>query len=156
MHNPFIGGSKNLFMDWKCLRNSIKETASDLDVLANIAHFWSLAPLSNRIIDWDAPISWPKPWELLHNNLYDESAVSLGIFYTLHLADEERWSTTRCKLILVRDTIYEIQRIVCEIDSRWLLNLDYNSVVDRTLQQRSLIVQQTYTYTEDAKFLLAT
>jgi len=145
MDSAFISGYQNLYRCWKELRQSIN-ACNDIDALANVVNFWSLAPLSTRVLDWDEPASWPTPWEMLHLGMFDESALALGMYYTLNLSDDERWTPNRLQLILIRDIDRHVQKIILEVDKKWLLNYDYNCVVDASCNETNLLIQQRYIF----------
>jgi len=146
MHSPFISGSKHLLKSWKALRGSMTSELSDLDHLKMVCQFWSKAPLGPHAIDWDRPSAWPDPWQLVSSAEFDESSVALAMFYTLHLSEDGRWDGARLRLMLVRDPYRSVQRIVLSVDDRWLLNLDYNTVLDTNTEVVSHHIQQRYAY----------
>lgn len=119
---------------------------SDLDHLTMVCRFWSKAPLGPHVVDWDQPSMWPDPWQLVSSVEFDESSVALAMFYSLLLSEDTRWENDRLKLMLVRDQYRSVQRIILEADNRWLLNLDYNTVIDTDAVGVSYHIQQRYAY----------
>jgi hypothetical protein len=146
MINPFINGYRQLLSKWKELRDEIITSNSDIEALQKVVGFWSLAPLVNHVLDWDDPANWPTPWEMLHMGLFDESSVTIGMFYTLLFADQNRWDSSRLRLLLIRDNIRHEQKIVLEIDKKWLLNFEYNCVVNKMNIGYKLLIQHEYWY----------
>lgn len=143
----FISGSKELLTAWKNIRSNLTSSLSDMEHLELVNKFWMKSPIaSSTILDWDDAVNWPTPWELMSTTNFDESAISLGMFYTLLLSDDSRWTSDRLKLILVRDTIRQIQKIILEVDNQWLMNLDYNEICSKTAEEKNYIVQQEYEY----------
>ena len=129
---------------WKELRANLSETLSDKEQLVMVTEFWSHAALQHRWLDWDNPDFWPTAWELMHNGKFDESSIALGMFYTLLLSSDERWTPNRMKLQLINDRSYQVQQLMLIIDKRWILNLEYNSVIDLEKIDRNMSVQQHY------------
>lgn len=146
MQSPFIHGSKSSLKNWKELRNSLSVGMTDMEQMTAVVSYWSKAPIMARSLNWDGPKEWPDPWKLIFDGDFDESSVALGMFYTLLLSDDGRWNTSRLSLILVLDRERQAQRLVLEVDSRWLLNLDYNSIVDGNSSGKTFFIQQQYFY----------
>jgi len=86
MKESFLNGSKHLIKDWKKIRAMLRPDMSDIEHLTLVSNFWSYAPLSVRVLNWDTPVNWPDPWKLIADMEFDESAISLGMKYTLELS----------------------------------------------------------------------
>lgn len=82
----FNKSSDERLSDWSDFR---KKLATDSDPLNSLASFWSNAPriIHNPKIDPYNPKSWPTPWELLHENKYDDFTLALMMGYTLKLSE---------------------------------------------------------------------
>jgi len=156
MHNPFINGHKHLTTAWKTLRAELTTDATDTEQLDRVAKFWSLAPLTTRVLDWDNPTNWPDAWNLMYQNNFDESAVSLGMFYSLIYATDNRWNADRLQLQLITHRQKSFQSIILEIDGHRLLNLEYNLVIERQTSKKGYTVQHKYGYKDDRHWLLTT
>lgn len=142
MHNPFIGDAKHRLASWKHIRDQILQ-AHDVDQKIHIAlTWWQQAPLQNRVLDWDAAHTWPAPWDLIYHNEYCSSAHSLGIAYTLLLADPDTF--VDLKLQLIWDRSVSIQKIVVATQG-YCLNLGF---VDKTPMNRVKdgTIQNTWEY----------
>ena len=147
MYSPFISGPKELLRAWRELRGSLNCDLKDQQQVDLVLKFWSKAPISKYHIDWDNPQDWPDAWNLINGCEFDESSVSLAMFYTLLLAEDSRWNPERLQLVLVRDAERQIQRLVLEIDQKWILNLDYNTIVEKDEKNQStLMIQQKYEF----------
>lgn len=146
MNNPFMDGKKSLPRAWRNLRSLLTAELEDLSHLSMVCDFWKKTPVRARLLDWDSPSSWPDPWELMHEADFDESSVALGMFYTLVLSEDQRWSSDRLKLLLIRDREMEIQRLILMIDDRWLMNLDHGMIMEKDQIMPQLLVQQRYRY----------
>jgi hypothetical protein len=142
----FADSPATLMEHWRSLRRSLTNDLSDIVHMEMVTKFWSHAPLQKRGIDWDSPTSWPDPWTLLHNRDFDDSSISLGMFYTLLLSKDGRWSTDRLALKLINAPTLQIQKIILEIDHRWILNLEYNRVNDGDRSEQWYYIQREYDY----------
>ena len=65
MKESFLNGSKHLIKDWKKIRAMLRPDMSDIEHLTLVSNFWSYAPLSVRVLNWDTPVNWPDPWKLI-------------------------------------------------------------------------------------------
>lgn len=146
MISPFLQGSKILLKSWKDIRKTLTGDKNDYEQLKIVVDFWSKAPTSMRILDWDDCSSWPDAWMLMHSNEFDESAISLGMFYTLLLGDDERWTHDRCVLKLIKDDRHSQQKIVLEIDNKWLMNFEYKKILAVNDVVNDFYVQQIYDF----------
>ena len=137
---------KILLKLWKELRQQLTADKTDNEHLQLVNTFWSNAPTSVRVLDWDDCATWPDAWMLMHSNEFDDSAVSLGIFHTLLLADDERWTADRCKLQLIKDDRQSQQKIVLLADNKWLMNFEYKKIVAVNDIIGDFYVQQVYDF----------
>jgi len=69
---------------WRDWRLSLT-TLSDDALVTRIAEDWARVPLSVHYLHPEIPEDWPNPWQLIHDNIYCELAVALGICYTFSL-----------------------------------------------------------------------
>lgn len=75
---------------WSSFRDSLEESE---DPLRDVVTFYSNAPYVSIHTDpWDQS-TWPTPWELLNENLYDDFCRVLGMCYSLQLTDRFKGST---------------------------------------------------------------
>ena len=146
MNNPFMNGKKSLPKSWRNLRSTLTSDLRDIDHLTIVCEFWKQAPIRARVLDWDAPSIWPDAWTMMHEAEFDESSLALGMFYTLLLSEDQRWTADRLKLMLIRDHGMQIQRVVLMIDDRWLMNLDHGRIMEKDGIMPQLMVQQRYRY----------
>lgn len=142
----FIGHPTSLMGCWKQLRTELTVNLTDLEQLQLVNEFWRHAPIQKYVINWDDPISWPDPWNLMHELDFDESSVALGMFYTLYLGFDQRWTSDRMTLMLINDRVRSMQKIILDLDGKWLLNYEYGTIVDRLNVPKTFTVQQRYTY----------
>lgn len=73
--------------EWKSLRDSIKDSDS---ILATVQDFWGRIPTIpyNHKIDRYNIKSWPSPWEIIADNVYDDFTIALMMGYTLKLTTQ--------------------------------------------------------------------
>jgi hypothetical protein len=138
--NPFIADYKTRLKQWKMLREQIQQE-SDLDAKIDLClQFWQQAPEENMRINWDDASEWPGAWDLLSDNTYCTSSHSLGIAYTLMLADSHTFPNV--KLELIWDTRHSVQRIVAKTHG-YYLNWGH---VDKTAQHllQHMIIQDAW------------
>jgi len=138
--NPFISDYKTRLHQWKQLRDQIKQTPDPDVKIDTCLAFWKQAPEEHVRIDWDNCQDWPGAWDLLHINAYCTSCHSLGIAYTLMLADSETFPNVQLKLLW--DKPHSVQRIVAETHG-YCLNWGY---VDKTALHllNHVLVQNTW------------
>lgn len=146
MISPFLQGSKTLLKLWKELRQQLTQDKTDHQHLQLVTNFWSRTPVGVHALDWDDCSTWPDAWLLMHQNEFDDSAVALGMFYTLILSDDDRWTPDRCQLQLIKDDVHSQQKIVLQIDNTWLMNFEYKKIVALNDVINDFYVQQTYDF----------
>lgn len=111
---------------WADLRNCI-ETSTD--PLKDVVDFWSTTPFvaHNHKIDPYYQASWPRPWEIIVENRYDDFTKAVMMAYTLLLTDKFQNSNIQIKT-LVDTSGKKLYNVVC-IDDMWALNYDDSQVV---------------------------
>jgi hypothetical protein len=143
MYNPFLDGPSEVRKQWKSLRDSLTLDLDDMSHLEATAKWWSRAPIVKSWIDWDYPQNWPNPWELITAGHFDNSAIAIGMAYTLFLCKDERWDHGRVKLALVCDQNKTMQHLIVIVDDSWILNRTYAQVERK---DDDLIIQDEYVY----------
>jgi len=140
MNSPFLLGASQRLACWKQLRQNIQQAHHVDEKIGMALSWWQHAPLENGVIDWDNHAAWPDPWSLIHNNTYCTSAHSLGLAYTLMLADPDTFS--HVQLVLIWEPDSAIQKIVVHTHDHYL-NLGF---VDKTpiSQVKNAIKQHTW------------
>lgn len=141
-----FSSSTHLLQSWKTLRSNLTSELIDYKHLENVVNFWAYCPISGRVLDWDRPDLWPDPWQLIHQNNFDECAISLGMFYTLLLSADGRWNSERLKLMILKNQQQQFQGVVLQIDDKWILNYEYNAIFNRSGLDTDTIIQQKYVY----------
>lgn len=145
MREAFIHGKDNLVKHWRGIRNSLSSEKTDEQHLKIVADFWSWAPIGPRTLDWDNTDTWPDAWQLMHGMEFDESSIALGMFYTLILASDERW-TNRLHLGLAIDLGRKTQKLILLANGSYILNLDHGTVATNADIDSQFRWQQKYTY----------
>ncbi len=123
---------------WKKHRESIR--GLDLNAqLTEIAKFCFDMPFGSRTLDYYTPEDWPTPWEILFNDSFCTSSISLLMVYTLILLD----ATADVELLLVEDAdgIY----LLPIIQDQFVLNFELGMVNNYSEIQDKLKVLQRYT-----------
>ena len=110
MINPFIIDPKARVAAWKKIRIDIQSIDIIQQKIDIALKFWRMAPLENPLLDWDDCSKWPTPWELLHNNRFCDSTLSVALGYTLVMSDPETFSDIR--LLLITDRSNHVQKII--------------------------------------------
>lgn len=136
MINPFVIDPKTRLTAWKDLRKEVS-LSENIEEKINLAlQFWRMAPLQNNVLDWDKCENWPTPWELLNNNKFCDSTLSLAVAYTLVLSDPEIF--TDIMLMLVTDRINHVQKIMVKTNNL-VLNYGWLDVNPLEILEKSQI-----------------
>lgn len=115
-----IPNEEKIFL-WKKLRQEILDEALS-EKLLKIALFCASIPFSSRTIDYYSPSLWPTPWEILFYNSFCPSSISLLVYYTLTMVDQN----VTIQLLLVEDKtgIY----LLPLIDNKFILNYELGMI----------------------------
>ena len=146
MENPFFLHPQQLQRLWKDLRGSINSNMPTAQQLHTVVDFWRLAPISQPYLDYVDSSTWPDPWSLIDSKLIDPNVVALGMFYTLLLSEDQSWRSDRLKLAMIRNRTDCWERLICVVDQRWLLNYNYNRIVDGREETADLHCMHIYKY----------
>lgn len=122
--NPFVLSANDRLEHWKSFRNEIANIPED-EQLAQVAHYWSKAPLSKIAYDIEQPDTWPTPWEMVMAGDWCRNSVAIGMEFTLRLAG---FNYSRMELTLIRDWDISEMILVLNIDQKTVLNYTYDSV----------------------------
>jgi len=144
--SDFVNGPSHLMKTWKSLRTKLTTDLTDYQQLENVLNFWSNAPISTITSDWNDAESWIEPWTFIHNNKFDESSRAVGMFFSLLLSHDGRWTTDRLSLVCITNQTITTPRIILEIDNRLILNLEYRAVVDHCTSSPNYTIHTRYDY----------
>lgn len=124
--NFWLLDSMSRLKDFRDFRVGLSEE-NNLEVkLQMIVDKWKLVPISTRIIDPYSPHTWPTPWELLHENNYDENCVAVIIFHILNMIDIES------KILLVEHKEKTFLKLIILVDDNYVLNYSYGNVESKS------------------------
>lgn len=129
---------------WKKFRDDIT-TMSREEQLTEVAKFCSKTPMGPRTLDYYSPAEWPTPWEILYNDSFCVSSVSLLMFYTLILLPAPH----NVELLLVQYG-HKIHLLPI-IDNQFILNFELGHVSNYADIHDNFEVLQRYTSTEIKK-----
>jgi hypothetical protein len=85
--NPFLLDANSRIIEWRKLRIEIENLPLE-DQLTKIAKWWSSCPIAVWVLDYEDSKNWPKPWELLHDNHYCNTAIAYMMAMTLYMSHE--------------------------------------------------------------------
>jgi hypothetical protein len=104
---------------WASLRTDIETYAEPLRL---VIEFWHNAPFTpyNRNIDQYHQKSWPSPWEIIVENVYDDFTKALMMGYSLKLTKRFNNSVIELRTI-VDKTNKKYYNIIC-VDNIWVIN----------------------------------
>lgn len=107
-------------IEWKKFRDSLEESE---DPYMDLAVLWSKAPFVSHYLDPNNPSTWPDPWKLIADGMFDDLAISLGMLYTIKLT--ERFKYADCKIFMTTDLS---NKTFLSIDNTSILNWEYRAV----------------------------
>lgn len=139
MNNPFISDAKTRLNNWKLVRQDISQIQDPEEKINKCLTFWKQAGFENYYLDWDKCENWPGPWDLLWDNHFCPSALSLGIAYTLIMSSADTFDGLCLKLIM--DRTHSIQKIVVDWD-KWWINVNYLDIIDKNKLKTSLTLNK--------------
>jgi hypothetical protein len=124
--NPFLLSPRERLSDWKQLRTSLPDLAEEHQ-LRRVVHYWSQAPLVKFSHDPEDASSWPTMWEMITENLWCQNSLAIAMEQTLRLSG---WDPSRLKLVLVKDRTLSDIMFVVQIDDRYWLNYEFDTLRD--------------------------
>jgi len=140
--------SSDRLHEWKLFREDISALPLE-KALEKTNHLWSYAPFVNYYISPDRDPEWPDPWTLLHENYYCDIAKSLGIMYTLHLCKHYGNGIESMEIKIYTDPkTREPYNTVWINNGKYILNLIFDSVVNKSLLDKKLILKYNYTISD--------
>lgn len=92
-----VSGDERLLL-WKKFRLDIQGKQLE-ERLECISKFYANMPYGGRSVDYYTPKNWPTPWEILYHGSFCVSSISLLIFYTFVLVDND----TKADIYLIED-----------------------------------------------------
>ncbi len=113
--------------EWVNLRNSLEKSSNPLQ---EVWDFWNASPFVpyNKKIDPFYSKSWPTPWEIISENVYDDFTRALMISWTLKLI--EQYKNSKIEIRIMVDKTQNRQYNLILIDDKWVINFDDNGPVE--------------------------
>lgn len=137
-------GPEKRLLSWREFRESISKLSKE-EAILETARLWSKAPISNQYLAADLICDWPDPWQLIHYNQYDDISITLGMVYTLTLADE-RFDDV--EFIVLKDPGGSMLHTAWFGDGKYIVNYEYNEVTTVNDLYNDLTIKYKYSYTD--------
>lgn len=111
---------------WAKFRHSLENSSQPLQ---DIAEFWSdikTIPF-NKAVDPYNQFSWPSPWQIIADNVYDDLTLALMIGYTVKLTNKFQNSNVEIRTLVDsnRKQLYN----VIYVDNEFVLNYEKSRLV---------------------------
>lgn len=130
---------------WRDFRDNISTLPKDQAIL-NTAKYWSTAPIASQYLSMDLIRDWPDPWTLIHDNYYDDISITLGMVYTLALANDQ-FDDFEIQM-LVNNSTGEVFHTAWFENGRYIVNYEYGEVVTLDEIHRDLTARYKYSYAD--------
>ena len=136
-------GPEERLLSWRKFRKHISKLSKQ-EAILETSRLWSQAPISNQYLAADLIEDWPDPWQLIHYNQYDDISVTLGMVYTLTLADE-RFNDV---IITVLQDINNgnVFHTAWFENGKYIVNFEYNEVSTLSDLPNDLAPKYKYSY----------
>ena len=135
-------GPEERLLSWREFREYISKLSKE-EAILETAQLWSQAPISNQYLAADLNKDWPDPWQLIHYNHYDDISVTLGMVYTLTLADE-RFNDV--EFIVLSDPGGAMLHTAWFENGKYIVNYEYNEVSTENDLYNDLTTKYKYSY----------
>ena len=111
---------------WSEFRKSLNHSDN---VLKDIADFWGEIKTIpyNRAIDPYNQLSWPTPWEIIADNVYDDFTLAVMIGWTIKLSTQFMNSQVQVRTMVDKNRTQLYNLIY--VDDYYVLNYERNTVV---------------------------
>lgn len=131
--------------EWRLFRKNLSQ--KDLEsALKEVSRLWSYAPYVTHYLSPDLVEDWPEPWTLVHENYYCDLAKALGMLYTLYLSDHWNNSIDNLEIRIYKNTdTHDILNTVWVNRGKYILNLTFDTVVNKILVDEKLVLKHKYT-----------
>ena len=123
---------------WFDFRNKLE---NDDTPFQSTLELYNKAPITSFRIDPYTPDTYPDPWELLDENLYDDFGYILGIGYTLRLTD--RFSQEPIKITITQDNKRSCNYYLLHIQDK-VIGFDREKIIDENELPKSLFIESIY------------
>lgn len=103
---------------WQTFRKHL-DTLSFEHCVHETNNFWNKAPIGSQYYCQTLPETWPDPWQLIIDNVYDDIGKALGILYTIY------YCSHNCDLRLVYGKHKSNEFNIVQVDEgKYTLNWD--------------------------------
>lgn len=131
--------------EWRHFRNKINKLSLE-QAITETSHLWSYAPYVTHYLSPDLVDEWPDPWTLVYENYYCDLAKALGMLYTLYLSTHYTQQNLNMELRIYKNTDdNDIVNTVWVSQGKYILNLIYDTVVNKNSINQSYILKHKYT-----------
>jgi len=137
-------GPEKRLLSWREFREHISKLSKE-EAILETARLWSQAPISNQYLAADLIGDWPDPWNLIHYNHYDDISVTLGMVYTLALADD-RFDDV--EFIVLQSKNGDIFHTAWFENGKYIVNYEYSEVSSVKDLSMDVAVKYKYSYEE--------
>lgn len=99
------------------------------DPLQEVWDFWHQAPFipHNRKIDPYFQRNWPRPWEVILDNKYDDFTRALMISWTLKLT--KKFKESKIEIRTLVDTVHPREYNLVYVNDVWVINYSDNGPI---------------------------
>lgn len=130
---------------WKELRDKIK-WFDDENKIIEVMKYWQKVPTVHYVMDWDKPEKWLTPWEIIHDDYYDDVAIVYMMAETLIL---DGMDPSRIELRYIQDKTDKSRFMILIIDGKYVLNYSYDEVLTVKQIQNNIITYSRYSKIDD-------
>lgn len=113
-------------IEWRKWRNSLAGLPAET-VLVEVAKEWARVPQVMHYLSPDLPDDWPTAWQLVHNNVYCDLSIVLGMFYTIALLEHPDLPDPEIHVYRTPDGWHNLSSVA---SGKYVLNYDVGSVVN--------------------------
>ena len=113
-------------IEWRKWRNSLAGLPAK-EALLLVAKEWARVPQVMHYLSPDLPNYWPTAWQLIHNNVYCDLGIALGIFYSIALLEHPELDSL--ELQVYKDT-NGWSNLLSVAAGKYVLNYDTGVVVN--------------------------
>jgi len=150
--NIFLLSPDERLKNWRDFRRNLTNDLSETEHIDLILRYWSTCPLEQPMIldPYDCK-NWMTPWEIINYGKFCQNTVGFMMEQSLLLSNSDYWNSERVQLYLIKDLKLSEIMLTVLIDSKILLNYNYNSIVEYKNIKENIIILGKYKYDPDKK-----
>lgn len=125
----------------------LRKKGESTNYLELVAEFWAQAPFTpyNKNINQYDPKSWPTPWQILIDNVYDDFTVALMISFSVKYT--EKYSNVPVKIdTLINNAKNQIYNLVI-VNEQFILNYRPSEVITTDILSSDLYLENSVVIT---------